>query len=211
MGLFRKERKENDDVVQRLSSQAGHIIAMLKDVFHTAQGLDHWKALLYASGLAGFACHQAVKANHESFVVVETNAGRKYFFGDDVNKYLMEDKYSVLCFMNGIYEHVCPGKAAPDIHGVIKNAVSVIGNGDYKIWNVYVPEEVFKEIKSCWDGIYENMTAKYCKNPFEWPILYGIVLQNIMLEAMKAVSPENVYIAALECALYISKMDVESL
>lgn len=209
--MFREQREKNDDVIQRLSGNAGHIIAMLKDVFHTSQGLDYWKALLYASGLAGYACHQAVKAEQGSFALVETSAGKKFFFGDDVNKYLLEDRYSVLCFMNGIYQHICPGKEAPDIQGIIKNAVSDIGNGEYKIWNVYIPEEAFKAIKSCWDGIYENMTSQYCKKPSEWPTLYGIVLQNIMSEAMKVIPPENVYIAALECALYISKMDMESL
>ena len=54
------------------------------------------------------------------------------------------------------------------------------------------------------------MTAKFCKVPNEWPVLYGIVLQNIMLEAMKVAPREEIAKMAMECAAIISKMDDDS-
>ncbi len=210
MSLF---KKKDDDAatVTRLSSHAGNIIQMLKQVLGVHDDSRRWHLLAYACGLAGYACHLAVKANHGSFMQVETKSGKKYYFGDDVNQYLLESKHSVLNYMSGAYSYISPGKALPDVVPIIQNAASVIGNEEYRLWNRYAPEEVFRSIKDCWDGIYDNMTAKYCKTPSEWPILFGIVLQNIMIELMKSYSPESVFIAALECTIFISKMDVDSL
>ena len=211
MELFRNEQEDDKTIISRLGKNAGHIIYMLKSVLSTHENSINWKLLAHASGLAGYACHKAVVENHEEFVLLGTNNGKKYYFGDSVNKYLLENKLSVLCFINGAYNYICPGKELPDASTTIKRAVSVVGDDKYKIWDRYLPEEVFKAIKECWDGIFENMTSKYCKNPSEWPILFGIVLQNIMLGEMKFSNPENIYSAVLECTLFVSKMDVDSL
>ena len=94
MGLFNK--KETDEqIAKRLAGNAGGIIEMLKHVFTTDKGLDITMPLLYAAGLAGYACHQAVKATKGSFVQVTTTDGKNYYFGDDVNKYLLENRTSV--------------------------------------------------------------------------------------------------------------------
>lgn len=207
MTFFNNDKKR----LEELANNSSSIISMLKHVFTTSKGIDYWNMLAMSSGLAGYSCHMAVKENNQSFVIVETNKGKKYFFGDNLNKYLLEDKYSVLSFVNGIYNHLYPNKETPDIHVLVKNSASVIGNENYKIWGMFSPETLFKNIQSCWNGIYENMTGKYCRNPDEWSILFGIVLQNIMAETMKEIEPDIVYKAALECALYISKMDIESL
>ncbi len=53
--------------MNRLSNKASAIINMFKSVFNTSEGFDVQKAPIYASGLAGYACHQAVKANKEFF------------------------------------------------------------------------------------------------------------------------------------------------
>ena len=211
MGLFRKEQEDDKNITSRLCKNAGNIIEMLKSVLSTHEDPINWKLLEYASGLAGYACHKAVIANHEAFALVETNNGKKYHFGDSVNKYLLENKLSVLCFINGAYNYICPGKGLPNAFTIIEKSASVVGDEEYKIWNRYLPEEVFKATKECWDGIFENMTSKYCKNPSEWPILFGIVLQNIMLGEMKFNNPENIYSNVLECTLVVSKMDVDSL
>lgn len=198
--------------INRLSKNASAIINMFKSAFNTSMGFDVRKALLYASGLAGYACHQAVKANNEPFVVAKTSDHKKFYMGDALNKYLLEDQYSVLSFCNGFFDHFAKGEARPDAIEIVKKEVSVIGCNHYKIWNEYQPNDVYYEIKNCWDGIYNNMTAVYCQSPQEWPVLFAIVLQNIMLIALQAaVSAPVLYSMSLECAIYISKMDFDSI
>jgi hypothetical protein len=190
--------------VNRLAQYAGSIINMFVHVYP-----DKTQRLKYVSALAGYACHQAVIANGEVFAKVETDEGLEFYFGDAVNYYLMENQFSVLGFMQGFYENKNDTAKKIDAVSGIKTAVSVIGDNTYRIWGKHEPGQLFKETKACWDGIYNNMTGAFCKNPSEWPVLYGIVLQNIMFQS--EMNAEETFYKALECMLYISKMDVKSI
>lgn len=197
--------------LERLSKNASAIINMFKSVFQTPNGLDVRRALLFASGLAGYACHQAVKASGEPFVVAETTERKKFYMGDALNQYLLEGKYSVLAFCNGFFDNFAKDEVRPDAIEIVKKAVSDIGNRNYKIWDIFPPDYVYTEIKNCWNGIYNNMTAAYCESPQEWPVLFAIVLQNIMVIASQVVPKAALYSLALECAIFISKMDDDSI
>lgn len=197
--------------INQLSKSASAIINMFKSVFHTPKGLNIQGSLLYASGLAGYACHQAVKTSNETFVVVGTADHKKFYMGDALNKYLLEDKYSVLAFCNGFFDNYAKGETRPDAIEIVKKGAAVIGDNNYKIWNMLQPKDVYCEIKNCWDGIYDNMTAVYCQSPQEWPVLFAIVLQNIMVMALEVIPAPDLYSMALECAVYVSKMDDDSI
>lgn len=199
--------------LKRLSNNASAIIKMFKNVFDSPTGFDAQKALLFTSGLAGYACHQAVKANKEFFVVVEKVDHKKFYFGDDLNKYLLEDKYSVLSFCNGFFENFAEGETCPNAIEIVNKVVAAIAreNSNYKIWDAYHPRQVYLNVKNCWNGIYDNMTAVYCQSPQEWPVLFAIVLQNIMIIASQNMQKSTIYCMALECAIYISKMDDDSI
>lgn len=219
LNLFNKKEKEEQQAkqnasidlnagvtsqdVDRLAKEAGHIIAMFEQVCP-----DKMERLKLVSALAGHACHQAVKANGGKLVNVETEDGLVYYFGDAVNYYLLESPYSVLGFIKGYYVNKAANPKELDIDTPIKSAVSNVGDSTYKIWGQYVPGEVFGQAKDCWEGIYRNMTARYCVSPSEWPVLYGIVLQNIMFRS--DLEAEDTFFKALECMLHISKMDDKS-
>ena len=180
---------------------------MIKHVYTTEKGIEIQRALFTAAALAGFACHKAVKEEGGSFVKVETKAGKTFYFGDDVNKYLLENPYCIYSFVNAVAKI-----ADEDSRAVVSSVAESIGNEDYKVWGSVSLEFAYNEAKSCFDGIYENMTSKVCEKPSEWPIYFGIVLQNIILDALKTGVPENVVaLMALECACIVSKMDEDSI
>jgi hypothetical protein len=137
--------------------------------------------------------------------------GRKFYMGDSVNKYLLDGKYSVLSWCDGFFETAGKFFTKPDPMEVVKKEVNAVKNKEYRIWDSESPVVTYKEVQACWEGIYDNMTAKYCSKPDEWPVLYGIVLQNIMLEVSRIMTISDVYEKALECAIYISWMDEDSL
>lgn len=221
MGLFGfgKKKDNNDKVnvnttttadeklmIDRLCSHAGNVIAMLKNVLAGKNGIDLYIVMLYSAGLAGIACHEAVKATGGKQVVIECADGRKYFMGDNVNKYLHENKYSVTGFARAITQ--MPQEA---VLGIVTRQANTLGSKDFVVAGNMNPEDFYKQVKSCWDGIMNNMTLKYCEKPEEWPILYGIVLQSVMAESIKLAAKEAVFNSAVDVVCAMSKMDQESL
>ena len=205
MGLIQNGENE-EQIAKQLASDAGKVIAMLKGTLRTEQGTDLTACLLYAAGLAGMACHEAVKASNGSFHVATVKDGRKFYFGDDVNRYLLEGRTSVFSFCNAV-----TNVTADTVRALAVSVVQRVGGEDITIWNMPA-DIVYQRIKTCWDGIHENMTVRFCKAPSEWPVLYGIVMQNILLESIKVGAPaEEAGRMAMECALVISRMDTDSL
>ena len=203
--MFFSKKESEEKIVKRLCQDAGHIIEMLKHVFTTDKGLDIRKALIFSSSLAGYACHQAVIGENKCFVIVETKDRKKFYFGDDVNKYLLENKNSVIGLCNAI---VNPSNE--DILKMVSDFAKNVGGEDMTVGGLE-PQNIFNEVKQCWDGIYENMTSKYCKSPSEYPILFGIVLQNMLIIALKAGAPKDeAGKIAMGCAIAVSKMDTDS-
>ena len=80
MGLFDMfAKKETDEqTVERLAKNAGNIVEMLKDTLRGPNGVDMKFPLLYAAGLAGHACLEAVKAERGTFQVATTKDGKQY-------------------------------------------------------------------------------------------------------------------------------------
>ena len=72
--------------VERLAKDAGKVIAMFEHVCP-----DKLERLKMASAVAGYACHQAVEANGEKFVNVETEDGLEFYFGSALNYYLLDE------------------------------------------------------------------------------------------------------------------------
>lgn len=214
MGLFNKKEETQENTVDdelkakadRLASKAGNIIQMLNDCFKTPQGIDIRMSVLYAAGLCGIACHEAVKANNESFVDVGLEDGRTYYFGDAVNKYLLESKLSVMAFVAPV-----TNMNADEAVSIVKSAADDLGYDKLNVLG-FDPEQAYIMVKECWDGIFDNMTDSYCESPDEWPILYSIVLQNLVAMALNAGAPrDEVAKGAFLCAVMLSKMDKESL
>ena len=197
--------------IERLAGNAANIVEMFKARFSGGFGLDNKKVLELSAGMAGYACHQAVMANKLPYNIVTVADGRKFYMGDSVNKYLLEGKYSTLKWCDGFFEIAGKFFTKPDPMEIVKKEVNAIANKEYRIWDSESPAVAYKEIQACWEGIFDNMTAKYCTKPDEWPVLYGIVLQNIMLEVSRMMTLSDVYDKALECAIYISKMDEDSI
>lgn len=204
MGSFTKKETE-ERVLQRLAGNAGNMIEMFKAYFNTVDGIDLRSALIFISALAGHACHRAVKAEGGVFAVVTTEAGKRFYFGDDVNKYLFERRSSVVDFCRAVTD-----VTKDDVLAIAADQALRIGEGPYTICGCD-PGALYEQVSRCWDGIFDNMISKYCKSPAEWPVLFGIVLQNILIMAINAgAAKDEARRTAVECAMAVSKMDSDS-
>ncbi len=196
--------------LKELTECAGKII----ELFHTVirkDGKESRNAMIvYACAMAGYACHQAVKQGGGEFVLLTTKDGRHFFVGDDVNFYLLENPYSVYSFLSGWFERANRARKSPDPSSVVARCASAIGNDDYRICDLYTPEKVYTAARDCWNGIFENLILHYCPEPHKWPVLFAIVLQNILLNTTGG-DQEKLFKFCLEIILFISKMDDDSL
>ncbi|MBO6129114.1 MAG: hypothetical protein J6P79_09480 [Pseudobutyrivibrio sp.] len=198
--------KENDEQkLKRISKSAGNVVQMFNAYFKTPKGIDATMELVFVAAMAGHACHRSVIAQHGKIAEVTTKDGRKFYFGDDLNKYLLENKFSVVSFCTAVTDY--PKDKVIEIVTSLANHFTdenytVCGNN---------PKSLYEQVESCWESIYNNMTAKYCKDSSEWPILFGVVLQNILMMSIKAGAPKDEATrVAIECAVAVSKMDKES-
>lgn len=197
---------EEKAVVDRLCKYAGNTIAMLKKVLTGPQGTDLYIVTLYASGLAGIACHETVKALGKSMTVVETKDGKKFYMGDELNKYLHENMFAVTRMVRAVTE-------TPEdvLMAVLKKQTETLGTEQFKVSGGLDPYDLYKNVKNCWNGIFDNMTKRYCESPEEWPIFFAIVLQNVVKESMELASKEEIFNTVAEVACALSKMDDDSL
>ena len=200
------DHQETDvEIMDRLASEAGHVIELLKSYFRTPRGVDLTNALIFSASLAGHACHQAVKAEQGTFQMVTDKAGRNYYFGDDLNKYLLENDLNVVAFCSSVTD-----LSYEEVISIVEDFASHVGDDDLTVCG-FNPKSLYEQVHSCWKGIFDNMTSKYCKSPSEWPVLFGIVVQNFLIMSLDAgAGKEEAGRIAIECAVAVSKMDKDS-
>lgn len=170
--------------------------------------------LLICSGLAGMSCQVTVRKLAEikqlpvRNVLIEVGCknGKNYYMGDNLNYFLIESQYSVYHLVVGIYHHLAPEKPLPDIHQYASTCVGNLGKEDYKIWGNVPEQEMIKINLSFWEKSHA-VAERYCKNPEEIPILYGLMLQQAMTDAMKVLTPEKCLDETLENILFSAKLD----
>ena len=105
--LYEKKDKEiSEKDLEQISSQAGGMIRMFEEKI-----TDPNRRLALVSALAGYACHRAVmKEPDMTLIMVETKDDRTFYYGDDLNFFLLENKYSVYSFVKGYYDNA-PGRS----------------------------------------------------------------------------------------------------
>lgn len=170
--------------------------------------------LLFASGLAGISCQMTVIRLAEQKQIPENNAlivvqyknGRKYFMGDNLNYFLLENQYSVYSLLVGIYQHLAPEHPLPDIHAYAGECVKHLGDENYKLWGRITEPEVIAMNLKLWNA-FASIAEKFCKTQHEISILFGLVLQHTMETALQVLEPEKCLSMALENILYSAKLN----
>lgn len=195
----------DEQLLERLAGYAEPVLNAFLAKFKKPSGIDMRQALVFSAAFAGHACHRAAKKRKESYAVVTTEDGKNFYFGDDVNRYLLEDRLSVVNFILAASEI-----SKEDVLSIVAEFSSMIGSEDLSVCE-YEPQSLYEAVSQCWEGIFDDMTSKYCDSPAEWPILFGIVLHTILQMAIGAGEPKGeMGKRAVACAVALSKMDKDS-
>lgn len=196
-----------------------------KDVFQRLlQGMKgargvHAESLLCALGaLAGYACQASLREQSlakglpetAAFIPFKSPDGKTYFFGEPLNQALAEGPYSVWSLAAGAAQHLgC--QTLPDIKPIFEHVVQSVGTASFGLPRLpqdrVASDTPVNYVKALWPALLPTV-KRYCKEPSEWPMLFGAAAQEAM-EASKAVlAPDVALLIVMECAIPMSKVDL---
>jgi hypothetical protein len=193
-----------------------HLLRSMKD----ERGV-HIESLLCALGaLAGYSCQASVRAQAlekglpetAGMIAVDTSNGKKYFFGDQLNQPLAESHYSVWGLAAGAAQHTgC--KNLPDLEEIFEHVTKTIGGDSFGIPRFpeghNAADIPINYVKALWPVLLP-VVRQFCQRPLEWPILYGLAVQEAIVMGKEALLPDLALLIVMESAVPMSKVDLEN-
>lgn len=179
----------------------------------------HFESLLCALGsLAGYSCQANLRAQAAekglpetaALIVMETKDGKKYFYGDPLNKALAEDSYSIWGLSAGAAQHNgC--KELPDIKNIFTHVTQTTGTELFGIPRLpdghNVGDMPINYLKTLWPLMFP-MAKTFCQRPAEWPLLFGIAIQEALDLGKDVLAPDIALLIIMESAIPMSKVDL---
>lgn len=215
------EQKKKDPLIG-VKICAQEVVRRLLDAMKDPRGV-HVESVIGALGsLAGFACQMGVRAEvartqqmpaKGDFMVMEGADGRRYFFGDCLNEPLAEGPYSVWSLVAGQAQAMGVAELL-SLEGVFKHVSATVGGPDFGIPRVpeaHRPGDLPQNyVRALWLPLLP-LIARYSDTPMQWPVLYGIAIQQVMDMGNDVLPPQEALRIAMECAVPASKLDPNAL
>ncbi len=214
-----ERRKEDPLIGPKIGGRdiAQRLIAGLK----TDKGV-HVETLLCALGsLAGYSCQTSVRselvqnkglAENTVFVVVEGPDGKRYYFGYYLNKPLVEEQYSIWGLAAGAAQYLGSADLI-DIKEVFAHVAQTVGGESFGIPRIpqeHKPADVpINYVRFLWPQLLP-IVKQYCERPSEWPVLFGLAIQEVLYLAKGAIDPTLALSIVMESAVPMSKVDFDA-
>ena len=203
-----KTKLEIAEGIDHLKEGANEFVKLIINMEQELKTLND--SVAFISGMVGYSCQAALLEKKQNYFLAKTTIGKNYIFGDSLNYYLIESKFSFYNILMGQFHNKLPEKDILDIKPYLCRVASNIANEKYLIQGLFNPEKIFdfEFYRSNWKNFYKTL-IKYCKTPEEWPILFSIAMINF-LDIIDKTCGKECYIImtsiALENAIYISKI-----
>jgi hypothetical protein len=214
----REKSKEDPLLGAKLGSR--EVFQRLLNGMKNEKGV-HVESLLCALGsLAGYACQANLRAQAQAkglqetaaFQIVTTTDGRQYFFGDPLNNALAGSQYSVWGLAGGAAQHA-GAKEFPDVNELFQHAASTVGGDQFGVpripENHRAGDRPINYLKALWP-VLQPTVKLFCPTPVDWPILYGLAIQEAMDTAKTVIDPALAFRIVMESAIPMSKVDLAS-
>lgn len=212
------ENQRKDDPLIGAKVGAREVLGRVLNGLKNEKGV-HVESLLCALGaLAGYACQAGLRilaiSNKQSgdapFIVMTTDDGKRYFYGNPLNGLLAESQYSVWNIAGGAAQEAgC--KNMPDIQGIFKHVTGTVGNANFGLPRFpeghNAGDTPINYLKTFWP-ISFPIIRKYCSGPQEWHILFSLAIQQGIHAAKEILSPDIAFLIVMESAVPMSKVDL---
>lgn len=185
----------------------------------------HVESLLCALGaLAGYSCQVGIRAQAENeqidadtlFNVITDTSGKKYFFGDLLNRYLVNEKYSVWRLAAGAAQKAGAEKVSyiDDINDMFQHTVSSIGTDHFGIPRIpdgHVPGDIpLNYLIKLWPCVFPA-AKELCPDPTHWPLMFGFAIQKVIVSGKDIIDPSLALQIVMESSIPMSKVDLPDL
>ena len=183
-------------------------------------GVVHIDSLLVALGsLAGYACQAGLRAQAtakgepESSVLLVaggTSDGRKYYFGEQLNKRLAESATSVWSLSAGAAQ-AAGCTIFPDLHEIFKRVSGAVGTADFGT-PCFPAGHSSRDIplnyvRAMWPVLLP-IIQKFCPDPEHWSILLSLSIQEAIAAGKTVIEPHIALVLVIEAAIPMSKVDI---
>lgn len=183
----------------------------------------HIETLLCILGtLAGYSCQASVieefinekgLSMNQVFNIVECVDGSHYFFGDILNKPLVESQFSIWSLAAGVVKSLGVTELI-DINDIFQYVSHSVGTNDFGIPRIpddHKPGDLPRNyLKYLWPNLFQ-LVKQFCPAPEEWPILFGLAIQNAIIDGKNAIAPLLALSIVMESAVPMSKIDFNDL
>lgn len=210
-----EQRKTDPLIDAKLGSK--EILPRLLAALNDERGV-HTESLLCAAGaLAGYSCQAGVRAlaamqgyaEKDVFTIVEAGE-QTYFFGDHLNTPLANSQYSVWSLAAGAAQaNGCTD--LPDLEEIFQHVAGTVGDpsfGTPRIAEGHRPgASPLHFLEQLWP-LFDPLVKEICPDPFQWPILYGMVIQEVFDLGKAVVAPDLALQIVMESAVPMSKVNL---
>lgn len=210
-----ERQRQNDPLVgPKIGSK--EILRLVTEAFSKSDPKGvHTESLLCALGaLAGYACQASVFAKAVKNGVTELygvnvigSGSESYFFGEILNTPLAESPHSLWALAAGQAQHLgC--KELPDITEIFAYVSSNLNQEHFGIPrfpNHPAADKPINYVRAFWSPLMPTLKF-FCKTPDEWPILFGLAIQDAMEMAKDVVTPRDALVIVMESAIPMSKV-----
>lgn len=197
---------------------SGRLLAMFETAYADEQGRVHVETLLSALGAcAGFGCQiavrEAIKAGRidprGALMVVETDDGGTYFFGDQINQPLLEAPVSVWRLIAGAAQHA-GAKELPDIIEIVTYVTKSIGGGQFGVLRAPPQNQphqpTLKALQGSWRTAYAAILAMEGE-PIMTGWYFAGAAQRVIVQAKDVIDPALACSIVMESAVMMAKVD----
>jgi hypothetical protein len=154
-----------------------------------AQNAVHFPSLATALGsLGGYACQVAARAGlaiddpdyaGRSIVTVDAATGEQYAIGDAINWPLIERRHSIWALTGSMARKL--GATLPDLNELVDHGVTTLGGPDFgqpRFHPGQAANSPPRDWLRSWNAILRMLSA-LTTDPQQWPIAYGIAVQQL--------------------------------
>lgn len=218
LGAINKRREEDPLIGAKIGSD--ELLDRLLEALKKKRGVHIESLLSMLGALGGYACHIAIREElvntgkikeNQAFIIVTGKDEKKYYFGDLINRPLIQDRFSFWSLVAGEAKH--RGAASlPDINLIFTRVSKSVGGETFGIPDIpenHKPSALpFQYLKALWPQV-DKLISRFCQSSVEKPILIGLAAQKAMEMAKDILPPETAVLILMENAVPMSKIGPE--
>jgi hypothetical protein len=203
------------DELARARATSGAVLTTVMQALKDDRGI-HLESLFCALGaVAGCACQASVRAAaiaageppDSRFEVATTPEGKRYLFGDALNRPLAEDRLSVWSLVAGAAAHD-GAKQLPDLVEVFKHNAAMLGSEAFGIPRVPIQHPLHdfpaNYARKLWPAV-QQVLVRELPQPRLWPVAVGLAIQELMAKTRGNLPPDIIARIVIESAIPVSK------